>query len=67
MNFLPDSREVHERWRALLVAHSVQGVQVHDARLAVGEVALQVVLPVDRFVRLFTEDGKIKSSLSTIV
>jgi predicted nucleic acid-binding protein len=32
--FLPDSREVHDRWRSLLVAHSVQGVQVHDARLA---------------------------------
>ena len=31
---LPDSREVHDRWRSLLVAHSVQGVQVHDARLA---------------------------------
>jgi len=32
--FLPDSRETHARWRALLVAHNVQGVQVHDARLA---------------------------------
>lgn len=32
--FLPDSREVHDRWRSLLVAHNVQGVQVHDARLA---------------------------------
>jgi predicted nucleic acid-binding protein len=32
--FLPDSREVHERWRSLLVAHNVQGVQVHDTRLA---------------------------------
>lgn len=31
---LPDSREVHDRWRALLVAHNVRGVQVHDARLA---------------------------------
>jgi hypothetical protein len=31
---LPDSREVHDRWRSLLVAHSIQGVQVHDARLA---------------------------------
>ena len=31
---LPDSREVHERWRSLLVAHNIQGVQVHDARLA---------------------------------
>jgi predicted nucleic acid-binding protein len=32
--FLPDSREVHDRWRSLLVAHHIQGVQVHDARLA---------------------------------
>jgi len=32
--FLPDSRETHERWRALLVAHDIQGVQVHDAKLA---------------------------------
>ncbi|MGP8246200.1 MAG: type II toxin-antitoxin system VapC family toxin, partial [Bryobacteraceae bacterium] len=30
--FLPDSREVHERWRSLLVAQNIQGVQVHDAR-----------------------------------
>jgi predicted nucleic acid-binding protein len=32
--FLPDSRDVHDRWRRLLVAHDVKGVQVHDARLA---------------------------------
>jgi predicted nucleic acid-binding protein len=32
--FLPDSREVHDRWRSLLVMHNIQGVQVHDARLA---------------------------------
>ena len=31
---LPDSREVHDRWRSLLVDHNIQGVQVHDARLA---------------------------------
>ena len=31
---LPDSRAVHDRWRWLLVAHSIQGMQVHDARLA---------------------------------
>jgi len=31
---LPDSREIHEFWRSLLVAHNIQGVQVHDARLA---------------------------------
>lgn len=32
--FLPDSRDVHDRWRRILVAHEVRGVQVHDARLA---------------------------------
>jgi predicted nucleic acid-binding protein len=32
--FLPDSRNVHDRWRRLLVAYEVKGVQVHDARLA---------------------------------
>lgn len=31
---LPDSPDVHDRWRRLLVAHEVKGVQVHDARLA---------------------------------
>src|SRR5580700_3043292 len=31
---LPDSRKVHDRWRSLLVDHNIQGVQVHDARLA---------------------------------
>ena len=33
-DFLPDSRDVHDRWRLLLVAHEVRGVQVHDARIA---------------------------------
>ena len=32
--FLPDGLEVHDRWRRLLVEHSIQGIQVHDARLA---------------------------------
>jgi predicted nucleic acid-binding protein len=32
--FLPDSQEVNERWRSLLVLHDIKGVQVHDARLA---------------------------------
>ena len=31
--FLPDSEAVHREWRRLVVAHAVQGVQVHDARL----------------------------------
>lgn len=32
--FLPDSHEVHTRWRALLEEHEIKGAQVHDARLA---------------------------------
>jgi predicted nucleic acid-binding protein len=32
--FLPDGKEVHDRWRSFLVKHAIQGVQVHDARLA---------------------------------
>jgi predicted nucleic acid-binding protein len=32
--FLPDNRDVHDRWRRLLVTHDGKGVQVHDARLA---------------------------------
>ena len=31
---LPDSRDVHDRWRMLLVSHHVKGVQVHDTRIA---------------------------------
>ena len=30
---LPDNPAVHTEWRRLVVAHAVQGVQVHDARL----------------------------------
>ena len=30
---LPDGPAVHAEWRRLVVAHSVSGVQVHDARL----------------------------------
>ena len=33
-DFLADSREVHDRWRELLLVLDVKGVQVHDARLA---------------------------------
>jgi len=34
MLLLPDSKAVYHEWRRLVVAHSVSGVQVHDARLA---------------------------------
>ncbi len=30
---IPDNERVHAEWRRLVVAHSVAGVQVHDARL----------------------------------
>lgn len=30
---LPDDPRIHIEWRRLVVAHSVMGVQVHDARL----------------------------------
>jgi predicted nucleic acid-binding protein len=30
---LPDDPRIHAEWRRLVVAHSVIGVQVHDARL----------------------------------
>ncbi len=33
MTFLPDDEQVYVIWRQLVVAHSIRGVQVHDARL----------------------------------
>jgi predicted nucleic acid-binding protein len=33
-DLVSDSRDVHDRWRALLLEHQIRGVQVHDARLA---------------------------------
>ena len=34
ITLLPDSPANHIEWRRLLVAHSISGVQVHDARIA---------------------------------
>jgi hypothetical protein len=34
--FLPDSRDMYDRWRRLLVEHAAKGVQVHAASLAAG-------------------------------
>lgn len=33
LTFLPDTARVRDEWRQLVLAHQVQGVQVHDARL----------------------------------
>jgi predicted nucleic acid-binding protein len=42
--FLEDSKAVHQEWRNLLVAHSVSGAQVHDARLVAAMRVHQVTL-----------------------
>jgi predicted nucleic acid-binding protein len=49
---LPDDPAVHLVWRSLLVAHSISGVQVHDARL----VAAMQVHGVKRILTLNTRD-----------
>jgi predicted nucleic acid-binding protein len=36
---IPDNERVHAEWRQLVVAHSVAGVQVHDARLVAAMLA----------------------------
>lgn len=33
VRFLPENLATHQEWRRLVVAHSVQGVQVHDTTL----------------------------------
>ncbi len=33
LQFLPDSSQVHQEWRRMLVTYAISGVQVHDARL----------------------------------
>jgi predicted nucleic acid-binding protein len=32
-SFLPDTSNIYKRWRQIVTAHSVSGLQVHDARL----------------------------------
>lgn len=34
MTLLPDNETVYQEWRRIVVAYSISGVQVHDARLA---------------------------------
>jgi predicted nucleic acid-binding protein len=40
---LPESAEVYDRWRELVVRYGVSGVQVHDARLVAFMLAHDVV------------------------
>src|SRR5262245_12235573 len=48
IRILPDTPAAYAHWRQLVVAHSVQGVQVHDARL----VALMIVYSVSHILTL---------------
>jgi predicted nucleic acid-binding protein len=52
ITLLPDTLDVHTEWRRLLVAHSISGVQVHDARL----VAAMHVHAVKRILTFNTRD-----------
>jgi predicted nucleic acid-binding protein len=42
MTFLPDSEAVYREWRRIVVQQAVQGVHVHDARLAAAMYVHQV-------------------------
>lgn len=52
ITLLPDTLDTHIEWRRLLVAHSISGVQVHDARL----VASMHIHGVDRILTFTTRD-----------
>ncbi len=39
---LPDSLATHQEWRRLIVAHSVNGVEVHDTRLNAAMTVYQI-------------------------
>jgi predicted nucleic acid-binding protein len=56
---LPDNERVHREWRRLVVALSVAGVQVHDARL----VAAMLVHGVSRLLTLNDRDFASRASL----
>jgi|SRR5581483_2208943 len=49
-HLLPENLATHQEWRRLVVAHSVQGVQVHDTMLV-------AVMQVHNVLRLLTFNG----------
>jgi len=53
-SMLPDSSEIYQEWRKLVVLFSVSGVQVHDARL----VASMKVHHISHILTLNVEDFK---------
>jgi predicted nucleic acid-binding protein len=60
--FLPDGEATHREWRRLLVAHSVSGVQVHDATL----VAAMTVHGVTNLLTLNPPDFRRYSSITAV-
>jgi predicted nucleic acid-binding protein len=58
----PDNERVHSEWRRLVFAHSVAGVQVHDARL----VAAMMVHGVSRLLTLNDRDFGRYSGISAV-
>jgi predicted nucleic acid-binding protein len=60
--FLPDTPRVHAAWRRLVTAHSVVGVQVHDARL----VAAMLVHGVQQLLTLNDRDFVRYSGVSVL-
>lgn len=52
LNFLPDSEAAYHKWRSLVSAYAVKGVQVHDARL----VAVMRVYGIRHLVTLNPDD-----------
>ena len=53
--FPPDSRDVQDGWRRLLLMHEIKGVQVHDARLAAS-------MCVHGIAQLLTSNGPTRAS-----
>ncbi len=62
LTVLPDRSDIYPRWRQLVVAHSVSGKQVHDARI----VAAMNVNKVTNILTFNLEDFKRYSSIILI-
>lgn len=59
---LPDTSEVYQNWRELVVAHSVSGVKVHDAKIVAGMMAHRI----DQLLTLNIADFKRYGEISAI-
>jgi len=59
----PDSEAAYQEWKRLLVAHSVKGTKVHDARI----VAAMKAYDITHLLTLNTDDFKRFDSFITII